>query len=90
VSKLIDTSHRRVLDRVNAAAAAETAHSDHLLLLREAIDYGTHLVVRLFVASPKTLSLLIAAGVFLRNALRGMDCVEVLVRAGQVQGGDCR
>jgi hypothetical protein len=83
---LIEASHPRVLDRANATHAAEKAHSEDLHLLREVIDYGTHLVVRLSAATPRSFSLLIAVGVFLRNILRGMDCVEVLVRAGQVQG----
>jgi len=76
-----DESHKAVLDREFAIEAAKH-FKDALGLLNELIDYGTSLVPRAFVSSPRDLKAICVIFVQLRQFIVHLDGVAILGAAG--------
>jgi hypothetical protein len=74
-------SHKAVLDREYAIATAKH-FEDSLDLLNELIDYGTMLVPRAFISSPRDLTAICAIFVQLRQFLVHLDGVAILGSTG--------
>ncbi|HXP45791.1 MAG TPA: DUF5677 domain-containing protein, partial [Terriglobales bacterium] len=76
-----DESHKSVLDRGFAVEAAKH-FKDALGLLNELIDYGTSLIPRAFVSSPRDLKAICVIFVQLRQFIVHLDGVAILGAAG--------
>jgi hypothetical protein len=74
-------SHKAVLDRENAVEAAKH-FKDSLDLLNDLLDYGTYLVPRAFVSSPRDLKAICIIFFQFRQFLVHLDGVATLATAG--------
>ena len=74
-------SHKAVLDREYAVETAKH-FKDSLDLLNDLLDYGTNLVPRAFVSSPRDLKAICIVFVQLRQFLVHLDGVATLATAG--------
>src|SRR5271165_5299240 len=74
-------SHKAVLDREYAVETAKH-FKDSLDLLNDLLDYGTNLIPRAFVSSPRDLKAICIIFVQLRQFLVHLDGVVTLATAG--------
>ena len=72
-----DESHKAVLDREFAIEGANP-FKDALELLNELIDYGTNLVPRAFLSSPRDVKAICVIFVQLRQFIVHLDGVAIL------------
>jgi hypothetical protein len=86
MTTLIEGPHSHMLDRQHARAEVERAYGQHLNLLKEIIDYGTHLLLRLWKSSDGATADAVIIGALLRNVLRGLDTAHICIEHGQQDG----
>lgn len=81
---MTDNAHKKVLDR-DKAADIGIKISEPLDSLRDFVDYGTHLVLRCYNSSNKSLKDLVALSSLFKNALSMADAIEVMMRQGVIR-----
>ena len=82
---LPDNPFKGILDRQESANHVKEHFGETIALLREIIDYGTHLIPRCYTtAEKKDLTAAIVLGTLLKNAVAMLDAVEILVSQGAV------
>ena len=81
---MADDANKRILDR-DKAANFGTAISEPLDSLRDFVDYGTHLILRCYYTSEKSLKDVVALFSLFKNALSMADAIEVMMRQGVIR-----
>lgn len=76
--------HENLLDRDRPACLVREHFSDAVSLLREVVDYGTHLIVRCYYSSTRSLVDLTILGGLLKQAVAALDAVEICISNGAV------
>jgi len=74
--------YKAVLDREYAVQTAQQHFKDAVDLLNELVDYGTNLIPRAFVSSPRDIKAICVIFVQLRQFLEHLDGVAILIAAG--------
>lgn len=80
---MTDNANKIILDR-NKAADIGIKISEPLDSLRDFVDYGTHLVLRCYKSSDKSLKDIVALFSLFKNALSMADAIEVMMRQGVI------
>ena len=80
---MADDANKKILDRDKAANFGTTI-SEPLDSLRDFVDYGTHLVLRCYHTSNKSLKDCVALFSLFKNALSMADAIEVMMRQGVI------
>lgn len=81
---MADNANKKILDR-DKAVNFGTAISEPLDSLRDFVDYGTHLVLRCYYTSEKSLKDVVALFSLFKNALSMADAIEVMMRQGVIR-----
>ena len=81
---MADNANKKILDR-DEAVNFGTAISEPLDSLRAFVDYGTHLVLRCYYTSEKSLKDVVALFSLFKNALSMADAIEVMMRQGVIR-----
>ena len=81
---MTDNANKKILDRDKAANFGTTI-SEPLDSLRDFVDYGTHLVLRCYYTSEKSLKDVVALFSLFKNALSMADAIEVMMRQGIIR-----
>lgn len=81
---MADDANKRILDRDKAANFGTTI-SEPLDSLRNFVDYGTHLILRCYYTSKKSLKDVVALFSLFKNALSMADAIEVMMRQGVIR-----
>lgn len=82
---LPDRPFKGILDRQESAKHVKEHFQETVALLREIIDYGTHLIPRCYTtAEKKDLPAAIVLGTLLKHAIAMLDAIEILVSQGVV------
>lgn len=80
---MADDANKKILDRDKAANFGTTI-SEPLDSLRDFVDYDTHLVLRCYHTSNKSLKDCVALFSLFKNALSMADAIEVMMRQGVI------
>ena len=80
---MTDDANKKILDRDKAVNFGATI-SEPLDSLRDFVDYGTHLVLRCYYTSEKSLKDVVALFSLFKNALSMADAIEVMMRQGVI------
>lgn len=80
-----DKPQQSILDRSTAIHHARDHFNPQIGLLKDLTNYGSNLVIRAFESSPKDMAAVVICGVLLKQIVRMMDAVQLLVEAGTVQ-----
>ena len=78
-------AHRAILDRVKVESDVKEHFPQALTLLAGVVDYGTHLIVRVFNSSERKIVDLIVIGVLLKQIVLLADAIQLLVSKGAIQ-----
>ena len=82
---LPDDPFKRILDRQETSDYVKRYFQDTIGLLREIVDYGTHLIPRCYTtAQKKNLTAAVVLGTLLKHAVAMLDAIEILVSHGAV------
>lgn len=80
----MDDANKKLLQRDLISTSIKKEYSVQLNLLRELVDYGTHLVLRSYNSSNKDLVAGIVIGTLLKQSIVMVDGIEILSSNGQV------
>ena len=80
---MTDDANEKILDRDKAVNFGTTI-SEPLNSLRDFVDYGTHLILRCYYTSDKSLKDVVALFSLFKNALSMADAIEVMMRQGVI------
>ncbi|MCF7821444.1 MAG: DUF5677 domain-containing protein [Mariprofundaceae bacterium] len=78
------TPHQGILDRKESEKLINEHFSDQVKLLREMVNYGTNLIVRVYESSKHELADAILCGVLLKQIVTMVDAVETLISSGAI------
>jgi len=82
---LPDNPFKGILDRQETASYVKQYFQDTIGLLREIVDYGTHLIPRCYTtAQKKDLTAAVVLGILLKHAVAMIDAIDILVSQGAV------
>src|SRR4051812_25861953 len=79
---MTDSANDAILDRVEARAQAAEHFAVQLNLLNEIANYGSHLVLRAYNESDKSLVAVIACGVLLKQVVAMVDATQITIEMG--------
>jgi len=80
-----DNPCKGILDRHETVEHIKQYFQDTIDLLREIVDYGTHLIMRCHTTTQnKDLTAAIVLGILLKHAVAMLDAVEILVSQGAI------
>jgi len=82
---MYDQANRGLLDRKQVESYVHDHFSDVLVLLKDVVDYGTHLIPRAFLESGRRLEDAIVIGVLLKQVVTMADAFHILVSVGSLQ-----
>jgi len=82
---LPDNPFKGILDREETASYVNQHFQDTIGLLREIVDYGTHLIPRCYTtAKSKDLTAAVVLGTLLKHSVAMLDAIDILVSQGAV------
>jgi uncharacterized protein DUF5677 len=82
---LPDNPFKGILDRQETASYVNQHFQDTIGLLREIVDYGTHLIPRCYTtAKSKDLTASVVLGTLLKHSVAMLDAIDILVSQGAV------
>ena len=82
---LPDNPYKGILDRQETVGHVAQYFHDTVGLLRDIVDYGTHLIPRCYTtAQKKDLTAAIVLGTLLKHVVAMIDAVEILISQGAI------